>query len=357
MSAELKSGARVGGEYFLVKRLSSDVFGELWSARDRAGRDLWVRALSPDVCIAPGASTALLAIARRGLRHPCVAALVDVVCEGERWFVVSEAAAGETLAQAITSRGPLSPDATFKLALELGEGLRAIHDAGGCHGRLDPTRVVLQGDRATIVDFGLGMLLGDDTEEWRTTFPDAADPTAAFLSPEQAAGDGPPTVESDVWGLGALLYFATHASSPFAARTRAELAVATARRIISVSRAGDRALAAMIAPCLSREPALRPLLSEVLDLARSGREPSVIAEVSTPGASLSFVDEAPAPRGLAPALIVMTSIFALSMILGLVFRSPPAHPEHAAATGGLPALAPSPSPSPSASAVPSPARR
>lgn len=344
-----KPGEIVGGEYTFVERLCADVFGEVWSARDRSGRALSVRALSPDVCIAPGASTALLAIARRGLRHPNVAALVDVVCEGERWYVVSEAVEGRTLARVITARGPLSPDETFQLALSIGEGLRAIHDAGGCHGRLDPTRVIVRGARATIVDFGLGMLLGDDTEEWRTTFPDVSDPTVAFLSPEQAAGDGPPTVESDVWGLGAILYFATHASAPFAARTRAELAVATARRIISVSRAGDRALAAMIAPCLSREPAVRPRLSEVLDLARSGREPSVIADVSTPGASLSFVDAAPPPRGLAPALIVMTSIFALSMLLGLIFRSPP-EPAERAAAGGLPALAaPSPSPSPSAS--------
>jgi eukaryotic-like serine/threonine-protein kinase len=355
MQSLVKPGDEVSS-YRLIERLHTDVFGEIWSARDPAGRALSVRALSSDVGVAPGASTALLSIVRRGFRHPHVATLVDVVCDRDRWFLVSEAVEGQTLAQLVTARGPLSPDRAFRLAIAIGEGLAAIHAVGACHGRLDPTRIVVRGDEATIVDFGLGMLLGDDSEEWRTTFPDTADPTVAFLSPEQAAGDGPPTAESDVWGLGAVLYFATHAEAPFAARTRAELAVATARRIISVSRAGDRALSAMIAPCLSREPALRPLLCEVLAAARDASDAPRSDDVSTPGASLSFVDAPrPPPRRHTPTVIMMTSIFAGTLVLGLLFRSPPERIEHASGTGGLPALAapaaPKPSPSPSSSVV------
>jgi eukaryotic-like serine/threonine-protein kinase len=337
MQSALKSGDVVGRGYVLVRRAHSDAFGEIWSARHEQ-RALSIRVLDPAIGIAPGASTALLAIVRRGFRHPHVATLVDVLCENGRWLLVSEAAGGETLASLVTARGPLSPDAAFKLAKRVGDGLRAIHDAGGCHGRLDPTRVIVRGDEVTIVDVGLGMLLGDESEEWRSTVPDASDPTVAFLSPEQAAGDGAPTAESDVYALGAVLYFATHAEAPHSARTRAELSVASARRIVHVARAGDRALAALIAPCLSREPAMRPDLHELL--AEIHRESMVpYADTSTPGASLSLAD---IPREVVrrtPTWIVMSSIFALSLILGLIFRAPTPQPERAPAAGGLPALA------------------
>lgn len=349
MEREIAKGRVLGERFRLAEPFGRDVFGELWTAQDlRDGRAVWVRAIEPEIGIAPGSSSEVLALARSGLRHPNLAAVLDVVCEDGRWFLVNERAEGESLAKLITARGALSPTDAFKLAIDLGEGLRALHAAGAIHGRLDPTRVVMLGDTAKIFDVGLGMLLGDDSEEWRTTIPDLNDPTVAFLSPEQAAGDGAPTAESDVWALGAVVYFAMFAAVPYAARTRAELAVATARRLASLERARDRSLAALIAPCLSREPALRPWLGEFLEDARAGYEPSLgaVRENSTPGASFSI----PAAESFRPMIVVTLServprpamfaaIFAVFLLIGLAVRGGDRIPPPPPTNAGLPALA------------------
>jgi len=371
MELEVSPGLVLGDRYRLIARAHQDVFGDVWTARDtQHDRLVSVRALAPEIGVAPGSSPAVLALSHGegALRHPNVASVLDVICEDERWYLVSETATGETLANLITARGPFSPTSAFKLALEVAEGLRAIHERGAFHGRLDPTRVVILGDKAKLVDVGLGMLLGDDSEEWRTTIPDMNDPTVAFLSPEQASGDGPPTEESDVWALGAILYFATFGSVPYLARTRAELAVATARRLVSLDGARDRSLAALIAPCMAREPALRPAVTEFLEDARAAYEPSLEpgTDNSIPGASLSILDSVDfRPRNpvveraielsqRVPRAAVFGGIFALFLMVGLALRGN-AVPPPAAASGGLPALAteiarPAPTPAVSTSA-------
>lgn len=348
MAAKIEIGCVVAERYRLVERSHRDVFGEVWIARDlRGDRAVSVRVLDADVCIEPGSTIAVLALAKR-LAHSRVSSVIDLVLDQEeRWVLVSELAPGQTLAERITAKGPLSASDAFRLAADLAEGLRAIHLAGGVHGRLDPTRVMMFGDRATITDVGLGMLIGDDSEEWRTTIPDMNDPTVAFLSPEQAAGEGPPTPESDVWALGAVVYFAMFGVTPFDARTRAELAVATARKLVSLESARDRSLGALIRPCLAREPALRPSIDEVVSEARQALEPvSSTTEASTPGASLSLVDVAEfrpsSPVWHAPRSLVLGGIFAAFLLVGLLLRSEPERP--AAASGGLPALATDPPP-------------
>jgi len=350
MEGAIAKGRVLSERFRLAEPLGRDVFGELWTAQDLLdGRAVRVRAIDPEIGIAPGSSSEVLALARSELRHPNLAAVLDVVCEDDRWFLVNERAEGESLATLITARGALSPTDAFKLAIDLGEGLRALHAEGAFHGRLDPTRVVMLGDTAKLTDVGLGMLLGDDSEEWRTTIPDLNDPTVAFLSPEQASGDGAPTAESDVWALGAVVYFAMFAAVPYAARTRAELAVATARRLASLERARDRSLAAVIAPCLSREPALRPSLGEFLEEARAGYEPAfgMVRESSTPGASFS-IPEAEIFRPKSPIVVTLServprpaifaAIFAVFLLIGLAVRGgdrTPPPPTNA----GLPALA------------------
>jgi len=347
MERKLQPDRVVGERYRLVECSRRDVFGEVWVARDlRLERPVSVRVLAADICVAPGSSTSVLALAKR-LEHSRVASILDLVCEDDWWFLISELTPGQSLAELITAKGPLSPSAAFQLARDIAEGIQAIHLAGGVHGRLDPSRITMFNDRATVTEVGLGMLIGDDSEEWRTTVPDMNDPSIAFLSPEQAAGEGPPSVESDVWAFGAVVYFAMFGAVPYEARTRAMLAVATARKLPSLEGARDRSLGALVRPCLAREPALRPSLDEVLDDVRAALGPVITStDVSTPGASISLVDAAafrpPSRVELVPRPVLFGGIFALFLVVGLVVR--PGEREPAAASGGLPALATDPPP-------------
>jgi len=263
----------VGERFRLAHQIGSDVFGEIYAAVDeRDGAAVRVRALDSSWGVAPGSSTAVLAIARgpAAIRHPRVAALLEVILEGDRWYLVSEDCPGETLAARVAREGPVDEATALGIASEVAEALSAIHAAGAVHGRLDPSRIII-GDSVKVCDLGLGMLLGDDSEEWRTTIRDVDDPAVAFLSPEQARGDGPPTVESDVWALAAVLHFAITGSSPYSARTRA--AQASATNVVDTTGLESR-LAALLRASLAPEKGVRPSVSELSARLRARPAPS-----------------------------------------------------------------------------------
>lgn len=264
----------VGGRFRLVEAVCADAFGTVFRAvDDRDGGSVHVRAIDPSQCVALGASTELLALARgpSAVRHPHLAALLDVVVENDRWYLVSESVDGESLAVHVSRDGRLDDVTAACIISEAASALIAVHSAGAVHGRLDPTRVVLSPSGVKVCDFGLGMLLGDDTEEWRTTLRDVEDPCVAFLSPEQARGDGPPRLESDVWSLCAVFYFALTGASPYAVKTRAAWTRPDARGDVRAPNGIDRRLGDALRRGLSPEPDLRPELDELIDALRPGR--------------------------------------------------------------------------------------
>ena len=83
--------------------------------------------------------------------------------------------------------------------------------------------LVQSGDRAELTDFGVATIRDDS----RLTATGLIVGSPSYMSPEQATGAdvGPPT---DLWALGALLYFATEGEPPFQAGS----ALATASAVV-----------------------------------------------------------------------------------------------------------------------------
>ena len=105
------------------------------------------------------------------------------------------------------ARGPLSGADTAALAADLAEGLVAVHQLGIVHRDLKPANILLaptgflpSSNRAKLADFGLAHLVGSE----RMTVAGTVLGTAAYLSPEQAAGvePGPP---ADIYALGLVI--------------------------------------------------------------------------------------------------------------------------------------------------------
>jgi serine/threonine protein kinase len=154
------------------------------------------------------------------LNHPHICSLFDVGEEGGRPFLVMERLEGRTLRSAIGGQ-PLPIDRVLEIGAQIADALEAAHGRGIVHRDIKPSNVFLtrRGD-AKLLDFGLAKLgepvrAGGDRalpeeatssgEPDALTDPGAAPGTAAYMSPEQARGEGV-DARSDLFSLGVVLY-------------------------------------------------------------------------------------------------------------------------------------------------------
>jgi len=129
----------------------------------------------------------------------------------ERPYVVMEFVDGPSL-KSLLEKTPLPPDEVARIGAKIAFALHDIHRQHVIHLDLKPSNVILRGENAVLIDFGLSRhdQLPDLIQE------DAGGPvgTGAYIAPEQVLGDrGDP--RSDLFALGVILYFLATGKRPF----------------------------------------------------------------------------------------------------------------------------------------------
>ena len=133
------------------------------------------------------------------------------------WFVMPFIA-GPSLRELVDQSGPLPEREIVRIGLQIASGLAAAHGQGLVHRDIKPDNILVdnQINRVVITDFGLARR---ETEDAITQTGVLAG-TLNYMSPEQTRGedvDG----RSDLFSLGALLYFLATGHAPFRANTHA----------------------------------------------------------------------------------------------------------------------------------------
>jgi eukaryotic-like serine/threonine-protein kinase len=205
----------------ITAKLGEGGMGEVWRATDtRLGREVAVKVLPERFVAEPERLARFEREARllAALSHPNVAAIHEVGAHGALHFLVMELAPGETLAERI-ARGPLPLAEALPIALQVAEALEAAHERGIVHRDLKPANVMVDGEgRVKVLDFGLARALEPEpgsaaaaqlahspTMTYQSTAAGLLLGTAAYMSPEQAAGR-PADRRADIWAFGALLF-------------------------------------------------------------------------------------------------------------------------------------------------------
>ena len=148
------------------------------------------------------------------LNHPNIAAIHGLEeADGIRALVL-ELVEGPTLADRI-KRGPIPLDEALPIAKQIAEALEAAHEAGVIHRDLKPANIKVRDDGTVkVLDFGLAKALDPNPEgdpSQSPTLTAAATQmgvimgTAAYMSPEQAAGEATDK-RSDIWSFGVVLF-------------------------------------------------------------------------------------------------------------------------------------------------------
>ncbi|MBN4049957.1 response regulator, partial [bacterium AH-315-M10] len=154
--------------------------------------------------------------ARVALRfdHPNLARGIDLRISPEICFLVMEYIEGETLASRVNRSGPLDTAEGISVALQICGALAHIDSHDMVHRDVKPENILLSpGGRATLVDFGLTKSTSDDSAHLTTDGIILGTPY--YISPEQVKGMLQLDVRSDIYCLGASMYFALSGKKPF----------------------------------------------------------------------------------------------------------------------------------------------
>jgi len=200
----------IAGRYRLDDLLGRGGMSEVWLAEDlELGRRVAIKLLAPD---ADTARFEREARAVASLAHPNVTQLYDYGEAEGRPYIVLEHLSGGTLEQRLHDRKPLPDDQTFAIAAGIAAGLAHAHARGVVHRDLKPANVLFDDEgRPKLADFGIArMAAGDGTLTEAGTMLG----TAAYISPEQAAGT-PASTASDVYSFGVILYRMLTGRLPF----------------------------------------------------------------------------------------------------------------------------------------------
>lgn len=153
----------------------------------------------------------------------------------------------------------LSPDDLLLVGQQLASALAAVHAQGIVHRDIKPSNILLeQGlSRVRLADFGLAESAAPSrTSRGAVTIAG----TPHYMAPEQARGE-PPSAQSDLFSLGAVLYQAATGRTPYAdAPADAVLRAALQGRIRSVAELSPQLppeIASIIDRLLAAEPADR----------------------------------------------------------------------------------------------------
>ncbi len=207
----------------LIEQIGQGSFGNVYRARDtRLDRDVALKLLRK------GRQTSELAekILHEGrilarVRHRNVVTVFGAEERDGRVGLWMEYIRGRTLEQLLRSTGPFGAREAALIGQELCRALAAVHKAGLVHRDIKAQNVMREeGGRLVLMDFGAGQYVhAAASRSGRLTG------TPLYLAPELMRG-GDATVQSDIYGLGVLLFHLVTAQYPVNATSLDDLRAA-----------------------------------------------------------------------------------------------------------------------------------
>ncbi len=211
------TGTILAGDYELLREIARGGMGVVYEAHQRSlKRIVAVKMILAGQLASEASLRRFQAEARAaaGLNHPHIVPVYEVGQDRGQHFFSMGYVDGANLAERVTQFGPVPPQEAARLIEQVAGAVHYAHRRGIVHRDMKPQNVLLTKDgRPMVTDFGLAKHA--DHQDGLTVTGQFVG-TPSFMAPEQAHGRldeiGP---LSDVYGLGAVLYYLLTGRPPF----------------------------------------------------------------------------------------------------------------------------------------------
>jgi serine/threonine protein kinase len=210
-------GTVLGGKFRITREIGRGGMAAVYEAVNvDIGRRVAVKLLAAELNSSKVVRERFIREARAAaaVRSPHICDVYDSGTFEGRPFLVMELLEGETLYDLISRVRRLDFELTNRIALHTARGLSKAHASHIVHRDLKPENIFLSANEegaivCKLLDFGLARFYeptGGDANQARLTREGALFGTPAYMSPEQARGQGEVDHRSDLWALGCIVY-------------------------------------------------------------------------------------------------------------------------------------------------------
>jgi serine/threonine protein kinase len=243
----------------------------------RLRRDVAIKILPPELAFVANVRERFMREAQTAaqLSHPNIVPIYGVEEKDSLVWIAMALIEGETLGQRLARDGRLTAPESQRILSSVADALVYAHAHGVIHRDIKPDNILLERGtlRVLVTDFGIARAAEGDS---RLTLTGVAVGTPAYMSPEQAMGDGEIDGRSDLYSLGVVGYQMLAGAPPFTANSTPALLLKQVSEPLPPLKvrapSAPSALVETIERALAKKPSDRwASLSAFADAVRNGR--------------------------------------------------------------------------------------
>src|SRR6187399_1507589 len=201
------------GKYRVLDRVGRGGMGTVYRAIDETlHREVAIKVLNAELSdpeVAKRFRAEAITVAR--LSHPGIATIYELFQHEGQWLMVMEFVRGETLEHMVERMGPISPQRSAELCMQVLAALAHAHSMGVVHRDLKPANMmVTESGAIKVMDFGIARVAGTE----HLTNAGFMMGTPAYMAPEQVMGREI-DARADIYALGVVFFRLTTSKLPF----------------------------------------------------------------------------------------------------------------------------------------------
>jgi serine/threonine protein kinase len=220
-AVQIRKGSVVGGRYEILEPLGKGGMGMVYKAHDRElDETVALKLLRQDIAADPEMQKRFRAEVKlaRKVRHRNVCGIHEFGADGNLRYIAMEYIEGVDMRHVLNRKGAPLPEEAFEIAIQVGQGLQAIHDVGIVHRDLKTPNIMRDSrGHVRLMDFGIAKQIGAEATMGATQMGMIVG-TPEYMSPEQARGEKI-DLRSDIYALGIVIYEIFTGNVPFRGET------------------------------------------------------------------------------------------------------------------------------------------